>query len=307
MRAIYLIRNMQVLPAGQSSLVPHIHFVEEFKNFIDEILWWGDNQPNIDLKKPMPELVSEYKPDFVFKYGFRTVEEIDMGSVRVPKIIYLVDFFPPKGQYPGQANLVPYMKRCKYDLAIVSSTRCKEYLDELGVVGETILVPWGVNIDVVKNLSLQKTLDVCAIFTIRDDVYPLRTKLVQKIEEHGFSFARKTRQFVKYIEAINQSKVCVTSNNIFSSLSFKYTETMACGTLMLADHPEDMDLYGYKDGEHFVIWDGLDDLIDKIKYYISHETEREAIAKNAMEYVRAKFSTKAIVGQIIDIFWEKYL
>ena len=100
---------------------------------------------------------------------------------------------------------------------------------------------------------------------------------------------------------INQSKIFVTGNNLYNSLNMKFTEVMSCGTLLLANKPEDLDDVGFKNGEHLVIYNSLKDLKNKIKYYLKNEKEREGIAQNGMKLVREKHSNEVRIQEITEI------
>ena len=109
-----------------------------------------------------------------------------------------------------------------------------------------------------------------------------------------------------YLVTLNASKIFITSNNIFGSLSMKYTECMSCGTFMLADKPEDLDEFGYKDGKHLVIYKDINDMKDKINYYLENEEEREEIAKKGMDFVRKNYSNKATVIRFTDYIQRRF-
>lgn len=55
-----------------------------------------------------------------------------------------------------------------------------------------------------------------------------------------------------------------------------------CGSFLLTQNAEDF-LERYEDGKEVVIFKNKKDLIEKIKYYLEHEEEREAIAKAGYE------------------------
>ncbi|MBI2048886.1 MAG: glycosyltransferase [Candidatus Liptonbacteria bacterium] len=59
-------------------------------------------------------------------------------------------------------------------------------------------------------------------------------------------------------------------------------ELAGCGAFVISGRADDMGRY-YKEGEEVVFYDDADDLIEKIKYYLKHDTERERIAKAAYE------------------------
>jgi len=190
------------------------------------------------------------------------------------------------------------MEDGRYDLAFVPVSYMERYVADCGACRESMIMPFSVNIDKFKNLRLTKNIDAMTAYTVREDVYPNRKDVLRAIKETGVVSHSGKTSMNRYIELINESKIFVTSNNIFRSLSMKYTECMSCGTFLLADEPEDLNRFGYKDGQHLVIYNGLKDLKDKINYFLKHDKEREQIAKSGMEFVRKNYNH----GAMVDIF-----
>jgi spore maturation protein CgeB len=155
-------------------------------------------------------------------------------------------------------------------------------------------------------MGLQKIYDVMSVFTFREGLYPNRRYLQQVIENFPYHYTKPVVHD-KYIKKINESKIFVTSNNIYSSLNMKYTEILSCGCLLLADLPEDLNDIGLKDGEHLIIYNGIKDLKSKIKYYLRNDKEREEIARNGMNLVREKHSNKVRIKEMIEIIKKEVL
>ncbi|MDP6580884.1 MAG: glycosyltransferase [Vicinamibacterales bacterium] len=70
-----------------------------------------------------------------------------------------------------------------------------------------------------------------------------------------------------------------------SSLNMRVYEAMACGSLLLTDDKSDARTL-FKEGTEVVTYRYSDDLGRKVRYYLTHETERAAIAAAGMEKVR---------------------
>ncbi len=62
----------------------------------------------------------------------------------------------------------------------------------------------------------------------------------------------------------------------------RHFEIPACGGFMLTAHADDLENY-FKPGEEIVFYENDDDYIDKIRYYLEHDAERERIAKAGYE------------------------
>jgi spore maturation protein CgeB len=81
----------------------------------------------------------------------------------------------------------------------------------------------------------------------------------------------------------------------------KYTEAMACGAMVLADEPEDFTKQRFKQGEHLILYNDLDDMKRKLLYYLKHNKERNAIAASGMKFVRKNHSCAMRVREFTKI------
>ena len=59
---------------------------------------------------------------------------------------------------------------------------------------------------------------------------------------------------------------------------------MACGAFVLCDRQRDV-LALFRNGEHLACFSDGDDLAEKVRYYLEHPGERQAIARKGREEV----------------------
>ena len=59
-------------------------------------------------------------------------------------------------------------------------------------------------------------------------------------------------------------------------------EVPGCGGFMLTEGADDLDRY-YENGKEVVCFAGRDDLVEKVRHYLEHDSERAAIAKAGHE------------------------
>jgi len=71
----------------------------------------------------------------------------------------------------------------------------------------------------------------------------------------------------------------------------RHFEVPACGTMEMTQDADDMKDY-YKLGEEIVVYENNDDLTNKIKYYLTHDEEREEIARRGYERTIRDHSTE---------------
>lgn len=84
------------------------------------------------------------------------------------------------------------------------------------------------------------------------------------------------------------------------SLNPRVYEVMASGALLLTDfRPELEELFVV--GEDLVVFNGVEDFLEKIKYYLSHETERQEIAKRGQTKVLKNHSYVNRARRLLEI------
>lgn len=270
-------------------------------------VYYGDGYPNYVHGKSIPQVVKESGPfDLLLTYGLKYTEPFEnIGDVNIPKVHIVVDYFNGAGSGTYERNHKLF-NRDKYNLYFCVVSHEVRNLVKNGVCSKAFLLPFSIDTNIYKNLNLKKDIDVFAVFTTNNKVYPNREKVHKLLKEmKGVSCFTKRVEHEDYINKINRSKICITSNNKFKSLSIKYYEIMACGSLLLADEPEDLKELGFIDGKHLVIYKNLNDLKDKIFYYLDHEKEREEIAKIGMSFVREYHNNSYRVQQMTKVIQEE--
>ena len=77
-------------------------------------------------------------------------------------------------------------------------------------------------------------------------------------------------------------------------------EIMASGGFLLTNFQADL-LQHFTPNEDFVYFESINDLLNKIDYYLSHENERKQIAKSGRIKVSKNYNYKTIFDQIFTI------
>lgn len=100
--------------------------------------------------------------------------------------------------------------------------------------------------------------------------------------------------FEDYANVIKRSKISLNFNWAYNSPQRKgrIFEIAACGSFMLSNFPESLkgkDGYHFEDGKHFGSFnDG--NIIEKVKYWLTHDNEREQIAQTMHEVYKQKYA-----------------
>lgn len=90
-----------------------------------------------------------------------------------------------------------------------------------------------------------------------------------------------------------------TIPNIKSGISLRIWDVLGCGGFLLTNYQAEIPYY-FKEGEDLVCFDGLEDLCEKVGYYLEHEEERKRIAWNGYRKVREKHSYIERIRTILD-------
>lgn len=90
-----------------------------------------------------------------------------------------------------------------------------------------------------------------------------------------------------------------TIPNIKSGIPLRIWDVLGCGGFLLTNYQAEIPYY-FKEGEDLVCFDSLEDLCEKVEYYLEHEEERKRIAWNGYRKVREKHSYIERIHTILD-------
>lgn len=83
-------------------------------------------------------------------------------------------------------------------------------------------------------------------------------------------------------------------------VSNRLFQAMYAGAFLLHQYFDGMtELLGLRDGEHLVVWKTVDELLDKIDFYLRHDKERKAIARCGHDFVLNGHSFDMRVSELI--------
>lgn len=91
----------------------------------------------------------------------------------------------------------------------------------------------------------------------------------------------------------------ISLRSIRSGIPLRAFDIMGCGGFLLSNYQEDF-LENFTPGEDFVCYESKQDLLQKIDYYLAHEDERQAIAKNGHDKVAAAHTYRDRVRQMLS-------
>lgn len=272
-----------------------------------DVVYYGPGFPKFNKNFSVKEIIkNKYKkssPDLIMTYGWRYSKDFQgMSEVDIPKAHIIVDYARPHG-IPKQDA---FHRKNGYDLLFAVTQRAHNLLVNNTPEIPVRIIPFSVDINIYKKSNVPKQDIVLASFNSRKDVYPKRIQIRKALHEMNIRVAQKKVIHQGYINLINKCKISVTANNIFGSLSMKYTEVLACGGFLLADKPEDFEFAGFENNKHMVLYTTIKDFKKKVKYYMDpkHDTERQQIETAGMKFVRKNHSCAVRVKQMTNYIHE---
>lgn len=121
------------------------------------------------------------------------------------------------------------------------------------------------------------------------------------IVNHGYA------DFYKEMPQIfNQSKINlnITSKSIQSGVPLRVFDIMACGGFVISNYQIELAEL-FENGKEVVMYESIPDLMNKIEYYLTHDEEREEIARNGYKKVQEQYRYEHCLKRIVDIVFDR--
>ncbi len=137
---------------------------------------------------------------------------------------------------------------------------------------------------------------------------PMRAELIHRLaREKGLTIwgdlGNPKVYGIDYLHAISGAKIGVSINE-FNDVqlyhSNRFIDYLACGTMVLAKYVPDSELL-FADGKHLKYFSTIDECLELVDYYLSHEAERKAVAKAGMERAHTYFNCTAVAKDAMEL------
>lgn len=109
-----------------------------------------------------------------------------------------------------------------------------------------------------------------------------------------------------FIFKLSKINLNFTLRSIQHAIPLRVYDILEAGGFLLSNYQVDLTRHFIPD-EDFVYFEDRKDLVRKVDYYLKHDNERKAIAKNAHKKISEEHTFDVRVGQIIDIVNSKGL
>lgn len=118
----------------------------------------------------------------------------------------------------------------------------------------------------------------------------------ENVKNMGYADYQKEMPFVFHNSKINLN---ITSRTIETGIPQRVFDILSCGGFCLTNYQPEIAEY-FSDGEELVMYTGMEDLLDKVNYYLEHEEERLGIAENGYQKICSHFQLKNRIREMIQ-------
>lgn len=183
----------------------------------------------------------------------------------------------------------------KADYVFVAQKQAVERMKKDGIANP-IWLPHSVEPLAYPKLNLlSKKYDVCFVGHVNTQN---RVEALDRLFKEFPNFYYGQALFEQAARKLAESKI-VFNISMTDDINMRTFETMATGSFLLTNWiPTIEELF--EDGKHLVLYRSLDEMVDKAKYYLAHDEERERIAQAGYEEVMAKHTIQHRVTRILE-------
>lgn len=185
----------------------------------------------------------------------------------------------------------------KADFAFVAQKRGLEDFKKDGV-SNPIWLPHAVEPLAYPKFDLAtKKYDVCFVGHVNSNN---RQDALDRLFREFPNFYYGQALFEDAARKFAESKI-VFNISMLDDLNMRTFEAMATGSFLLTNWIPTIEEF-FQDGKHLALYRSHDEMVDKVKYYLKHDDEREKIAQAGYEEVMAKHTIQHRVDVILKEF-----
>ena len=227
---------------------------------------------------------------------------VDWGEdALMPMLPYIPETPPSPNVYITSDTHLGYPYRLatarKFDWVFCNQMRAVEDFVKDGIPKERCMwLPHAAEPKAYPKKTVINKYDVCFVGNIGDWN---RVEFLDRMFKEFPNFFYGKRLFEECAEVYNQSKI-VLNCAIKDDINMRVFETLASGSFLLTSHLDTQDIL-FQDGVHLATYKTIDEAVDKAKYYMDHDSEREKIAQAGYEEVMKKHTYEQRLKTVLAI------
>ena len=258
---------------------------------------WGleslqDKVKNLDITREfspdMTKFINKPMDLFLWVESVPGYFPLNMEKLKCPKAAYFID---------SHLNLNWHIQWAPFfDYVFIAQ---KEYIPDFQKAGclNVYWLPLACDAEIHSKKTEIKEYDVGFVGTLVDK---RRIELTNKIHENFNIHYEKV--FLDYMSSVFSKSKIVFNNAIKNDLNMRVFETMSTGSFLLTDKAVGLEEL-FVDKEDLGIYED-DNILEKIKYYLEHEKEREEIAKHGQKLVLNAHTYEHRCNELIKVSLE---
>ncbi|MFX1274380.1 MAG: glycosyltransferase [Promethearchaeota archaeon] len=166
----------------------------------------------------------------------------------------------------------------------------------------------GYDIDIYKPDIKSSEKDIDVVFA--GSKSPKRERFINFLKKNGISvicygsgWKNSSVYLYELADVYRRSKIVLNFVRDLSGFSDRVLLAMGTGSFLLSEYCHDLKKF-FKKEEHLDWFQDMDNMLEKIKYYIQNPALRENIAQKGYEFVKNNFSWEKIMEKIINLIFE---
>ena len=248
---------------------------------------WGLNYPDFNI--PFSEIEKWADVIFVienYTSGWLPISEISNSSKL--KIFWSIDSHCVLSQHQSLCSIL------KIDILLNST---EGYIKNYnGLVDKSYWFANSYPDDLIYPLDIEKNIDIGFCGNILN-----RGHVIDSLDKYGI----KKDIFVigcDMVNTINSYKIHLNCN-ISNDINYRTFETCGCGTMLLTNYTPGLEKL-FDIGKEIVVYESIEDLDNKVKYYLENEDERNMIAETGYQRAKKDHTYFERAKKLIDIINE---
>ena len=146
--------------------------------------------------------------------------------------------------------------------------------------------------------DVSKRFDVCFVGNLMPGP---RVELIQRLQAKFSSMYVGRDYFHAMAQRYSESRV-VFNRSVGPDINMRVFETLACGSLLVTNDLSSDGLNEFfQDGVHLATYRDAEELLERVAFYLEHETQRECIAATGRSEVLAKHTYEHRMRHLLEI------
>ncbi len=232
----------------------------------------NDIETDLDSRQSLRTILPDgWNPDLivVIANGGVTLQP-DLEGIICPTAYITVDTWQ---------SISDYVEAQLYDFVFPAQKTSVEYLRAVGAAN-VFWLPLGCNPKSHYPVDVPREFDVAFAGSVTLPVHQVRHDLIQHLKS-AFSVHMTSQVFYDDLCRTIAAGKLVFNHSAVHEVNMRIFEVMAMGRPLITNRDADRNgLTGLvEDGKHLILYDDSNELVEKVRYYLEHEDEREAIAR----------------------------